>query len=126
MTKEIIMAKAKTKMTEDEKLEHVLQLQDLAIKLIHKNGQWQRIGATPVMGVKNHGNLSIIYMTPFQRPSQKKPAEPLGYAIEVCVGRRVVLSLVWNRTGPIFLETYRPGAWETKLEEPNLTASLAA
>lgn len=120
------MTKANTKMTGDETLEHVVHLQHLAIKLIHKNGQWQRIGATPVMGVKNHGNLSIIYMTPFQRPSQQKSAEPLGYAIEVCVGRRVVLSLVWSRTGPILIETYRPGAWETKLEEPNLTASLAA
>jgi hypothetical protein len=118
--------KTKTTLTTEETLEHVVHLRDLTIKLIRENGQWQRIGATPVMGVKNHGNLSIIYMTPFQRPSQKKPAEPLGYAIEVCVGRRVVLSLVWNRTGPIFLETYRPGAWETKLEEPAVTASLAA
>jgi hypothetical protein len=118
--------KAKTTLTTEEALEHVMHLRDLTIKLIRENGQWQRIGATPVMGVKNHGNLSIIYTTPFQRPSQKKPAEPLGYAIEVCVGRRVVLSLVWNRTGPIFLETYRPGAWETKLEEPAVTASLAA
>jgi hypothetical protein len=113
------------KMSEHEALTHTMRLRDLAINLIHENGQWQRIGATPVMGVKNHGNLSIIYMTPFQR-SQKKLSEPLGYAIEVCVGRRVVLSLVWNRTGPIFLETYRPGAWETKLEEPAVTASLAA
>jgi hypothetical protein len=122
------MAKTKTKttLTTEEALEHVMHLRDLTIKLIRENGQWQRIGATPVMGVKNHGNLSIIYMTPFQRPSQKKPAEPLGYAIEVCVGRRVVLSLVWNRNGPIFLETYRPGAWETQLEEPAVTASLAA
>ena len=118
--------KTKTTLTTEEALEHVMHLRDLTIKLIRENGQWQRIGATPVMGVKNHGNLSIIYMTPFQQPSQKKPAEPLGYAIEVCVGRRVVLSLVWNRTGPIFLETYRPGAWETKLEEPAVTASLAA
>jgi hypothetical protein len=113
----------KTKLTAEEALEHVLHLRDLAIKLILENGQWQRIGATPVMGVKNHGNLSIIYMTPFQRPSQQKP---VSYAIEVCVGRRVVLSLVWNRTGPIFIETYRPGAWEAQLETPGVTASLAA
>jgi hypothetical protein len=69
--------------------------------------------------------LSIMYMTPFQRPSQR-PAERLGYALEVRVGRRVVLSLAWNSADPIFLETYRPGAWETKLEEPAVTASLAA
>ena len=120
------MTKANTKMTGDETLEHVVHLRDLTIKLIRENGQWQRIGATPVMGVKNHGNLSIIYMTPFQRPSQKKPAEPLGYAIEVGVGRRVVLSLVWNRIGQLVIETYRPGAWEAQLETPGVTASLAA
>jgi hypothetical protein len=116
----------KTKLTAEETLEHVLHLRDLAIKLILENGQWQRIGATPVMGVKNHGNLSIIYMTPFQRPSQKKSAEPLGYAIEVCVGRRVVLSLAWQRIGALFCEIYRPGVWEAQLETPGVTASLAA
>ena len=119
------MAKAKSKLTAAETFERVAHLRELTIKMIRENGQWQRIGVTPVMGIKNHGGLSIMYMTPFQRPSQK-PAERLGYALDVRVGRRVVLSLIWNRVGPIFLETYRPGAWETKLEEPNLTASLAA
>jgi|SRR5450631_1965433 hypothetical protein len=121
------MAKTKTntKLTTEQTFEHVLHLRDLTIKLIHENGQWQRIGATPVMGIKNHGGLSIMYMTPFQRPSQR-PAERLGYALEVRVGRRVVLSLTWNSADPIFLETYRPGTWETKLEEPAVTASLAA
>ena len=122
------MAKIKTNstLTPEQTFEHALHLRDRAITLIHENGQWQRIGATLVMGIKNHGNISIIYMTPFQRPSQRKPAEPLGYAIEVSAGRRVVLSLAWNRTGPIFLETYRPGAWESKLEMSAVTASLAA
>jgi hypothetical protein len=119
------MAKAKpTKVTNDETLEHITHLQDLAIKLIQKNGQWQRFGVTPVMCIKDHGNVSIVYLTPFQR--SKNATQPMGYALEIRVGRRLVLSLVWDRTTPLFVETYRPGAWETKLRESNVTASLAA
>jgi hypothetical protein len=83
-------------------------------------------GATPVMTVKNHGNLSITYLTPFQRGSTMKGSEPMGYAIEVSVGRRTVLSLVWHMDGPLLCETYRPGAWEARLAAPAVTASLAA
>jgi hypothetical protein len=120
------MAKAKSELNAEKTLERVSDLRDLAIKRIHENGQWQRFGATPVMGVKNHGNLSIIYLTPFQRATGTKDGEPLGYAIEVSVGRRIVLSLVWQMGGPVFCETYRPGAWEAQLEAPAVTASLAA
>jgi hypothetical protein len=120
------MAKSKPKLTREETLERVLRLRDRAITLIHENGQWQRFGATPVMSVKNHGNLSITYLTPFQRAFRTKDSEPLGYAIEVSVGRRIVLSLVWHMDGPLFCETYRPGAWEARLEAPAVTACLAA
>jgi hypothetical protein len=50
----------------------------------------------------------------------------MGYAIEVSVGRRTVLSLVWHMDGPLLCETYRPGAWEARLAAPAVTASLAA
>jgi hypothetical protein len=120
------MAKAKSELTREEMLKRVIHLSDRAITLIHENGQWQRIGATPVMTVQNHGNLSITYLTPFQRANRRKDSEPLGYAVEVSVGRRIVLSLVWDTDGPLFCETYRPGAWEARLEAPAITASLAA
>jgi hypothetical protein len=119
------MTKAKpTKVTNDETLEHITHLQDLAIKLIQKNGRWRKFGVTPVMCIEDHGNLSIIYLTPFQR--SKTGTHPMGYALEIRVGRRLVLSLVWDSTTPLFIETYRPGAWEAKLDESNVTASLAA
>jgi hypothetical protein len=120
------MANAKPKLTVEETLERVLHLGDRAITLIHENGQWQRIGATPVMTVQKHGNLSITYLTPFQRASRTKDREPLGYAIEVSAGRRIVLSLVWDMDGPVICDTFRPGAWEALLEAPAVTASLAA
>jgi hypothetical protein len=118
------MAKAKTKPTAEDALAHIFALRDLSIKLIRENGRWHKFGVTPVMRIKDHGNLSIVYLTPFQR--SKSATQPMGYALEVRVGRRLVLDLVWNRTTPLFVETYRPGAWETKLYEPNVTASLAA
>jgi hypothetical protein len=125
MTKEIIMAQAKpTTITNGETGKHITNLRDLAIKLIQKNGHWRKVGGTPVIGIKSHGNLSIDYPTPFQQ--SKIVTLPSGYGQEVRSGRRVVPSLMWNRTGPIFLETYRPGVWEAKLEEPSVTASLAA
>jgi hypothetical protein len=119
------MTKAKpTKVTNDETLEHITRLQDLAIKLIQKNGQWQTFGVTPVMCIKDHGNLSITYLTPFQR--SEDATKPMGYALEIRAGRRIVLSLSWNTTTPLSIETYRPGGWEAKLDESNDTASLAA
>jgi hypothetical protein len=76
------------------------------------------------MTVRNHGNLSITYLTPFQRP--KHSTQPMEYALEICAARSVVLSLVWHRTSPLFIETYRPGAWEATLDRPAVTARLAA
>jgi hypothetical protein len=120
------MAKAIPKLTDDELEARLLHLRDRTITLIRSNGQWQRIDATPVMTVKNHGNLSIVYLTPFQRAHPTGRGEPLGYAMEVSVGRRVVLSLMWDMAGPLFCDIYRPGAWEARLEAPAVTASLAA
>jgi hypothetical protein len=115
------MAKTKsTKITEDENLQHITILRELAIKLIHENGQWQKVGVIPVMMVKDHGSLSIVYLTPFQRRA------PSYYSIDICSGRNVVLSLRWNRSGLVSTEKYRPGAWEAQLEAPAVTASLAA
>jgi hypothetical protein len=120
------MANAKPKLTTEETIERLHHLRDRAIRLIHENGRWEKVGATPVMSVKNHGSLSITYLTPFQRASSTKSGEQLGYAIEVNIGRRIVLSLVWDMDSPLFCEIYRPGAWEAHLEAPAVTASLAA
>jgi hypothetical protein len=120
------MAKAKPKLTREETVERVLDLHDRAITLIRQSGRWERCGATPVMSVKNHGKISITYLTPFQRAFRTEDSEPLGYAIEVSVGRRIVLSLVWNIDGPLFCETYQPGTWEAQLDAPAVTACLVA
>jgi hypothetical protein len=122
--KEYIMAKATTKPTPEDALAPIFNLRDLSIKLIREHGRWQKFDVTPVMCIKDHGNLSIIYLTPFQR--SKTGTHPMGYALEIRVGRRLVLSLVWNSTTSLVVETYRPGAWEAKLDESNVTASLAA
>jgi hypothetical protein len=118
--------KAKTTQTPEHAFEHAHHLRNQAITLVHKNGQWERCGATPVMTVRNHGNLTVTYLTPFQRASRTKGDELLGYAIEVKAGRRIVLSWVWDIDGPFFCETYRPGAWEALLQAPSVIANLAA
>jgi hypothetical protein len=119
------MTKAKPKLTREETLERALHLRDRAITLIHENGRWEKVGSTQLMRVKNHGNLSVTYLTPFQR-FFTNDSEPVDYFIEVSVGRRVVLSLMWNIDGPLFCEKYHPGNWEAQLDAPAVTASLAA
>jgi hypothetical protein len=118
------MAEAKSKLTAEKTPERVSYLRELTLKLIRENGKWQKFGDTPVMSIKNHGNLSIVYLTPFQRTKSAK--QIMGYSLEIRARRRVVLSLVWHTTGPTFCETYRPGDWEKQLEVPAVTASLAA
>jgi hypothetical protein len=59
--------KTKTTRTPEQTFEHALRLRNQAITLIRENGQWERCGATPVMTVRNHGNLTVTYLTPFQR-----------------------------------------------------------
>jgi hypothetical protein len=117
---------AKLKLTREETLERVLHLRDRAITLIHENGRWEKVGSTPVMRVKNHGNLSVTYLTPFQRASRTEDSKKLNYGLEISDRRRIVLSLMWYMDAPLFCETYRPGAWEARLEAPAVTASLAA
>jgi hypothetical protein len=118
------MAKTTSNTTAEEVIGHIFVLRDLSLRLFREIGRWQNVGVTPVMCIKDHGNLSISYLTPFQR--SKHATKPTGYALEIRAGRRVVLSLSWNRTAPIFVETYRSGTWEAKLGESNVTASLAA
>lgn len=115
---------SKNIMTDEQAFNRISHLQNQAITLIRERGQWEQFGETPVMGIKNHGNLSILYMTPFQRP--RNATEIKDYALEIRAPRQVVLSLVWKNARQLFVETYRPGAWEAALEEPNVTSRLAA
>jgi hypothetical protein len=43
----------------------------------------------------------------------------------ICDGEIEVLSLSWKGTDPFTVEIFRPGAWEAKLEELSITASIA-
>jgi hypothetical protein len=109
----------------EDRTAHILLLRDLALNLVHESGRWERFGETPVMTVKDHGGLSIIFMTPFQR--RKGSKDLLGYALSISVGEGQVLSLLSTEmTSPIFVETYDPGVWEDVLRQPHLTANLAA
>ena len=86
-----------TTMSEDEALAHITRLRDLAINLIREKGKWERVGDTPVIVVKDHGNLSLTYLTPFQRP--KTSTALLGYALEIFSRSVSIYGLVmgWNQ-----------------------------
>jgi hypothetical protein len=120
---EFIMAAENVKSIAEDTLAHILALRDLAINRIHRDGQWERVGETPVMSVKTRSNLFICYLTPFQR--RKGSATMLSYALCVCDGETEVLSLSWKGTDPFTVGSFRPGAWEAKLEELSISASIA-
>lgn len=117
------MTVEKIKPIAEDTLAQIAALRDLAINRIHKDGQWGRVGETPVMRVKTRSNLFICSVAPFQRI--KGSAKQSGYALSICDGEIEVLGLSWKRADPFIVERFRPGDWEAKLEELSITASIA-
>lgn len=113
------IAKQKKPKTKSDEVKTVTRLRDAAVRVVHQKGKWQKYNTKriPVVGVKDHLGLSIIYKTPFQKNWPCRPLKPRnGYFIEIIArGRGLVMEAYWDRNAPLMIETYVPGAWEATL-----------
>jgi hypothetical protein len=117
------MTKAKPKASDKAAVEKetklVTAMRNFIVTTVHKNGKWQKVDGKPVMGVKKHHGLDILYYTPFQkRRSPDNAGKQLGYQLEVRSGTAMVLCLMWNIGGPIYVETHLIGPWDKDLVSP--------
>jgi hypothetical protein len=75
--------------TKGDRLAQFMRLQEAAISIVQQAGEWTPIYCgerqVPVMGTK-HGNLSILYKTPFQKLWNSMPVgapKQTGYLLDV-------------------------------------------
>ena len=108
-----------TNLAADKMIELIKTMRQFLVSVVHAKGKWTKIAKQNVMNVKDHCDLSIRYYTPFQkRPSPASAGKQLGYQLEVrhCTG--LLLSIMWNANGPIYVQTYHSGPWDKHLLPP--------
>jgi hypothetical protein len=109
-----------TKPTKIDPIQTVISLREAAIRVVHKKGKWEKRGRgtaqVPIMRVKNHLGISILYKTPFQKGWLVERLRPRnGYYLEIHRGHERILAVYWDRNAPLTVETYTAGEWERKL-----------
>jgi len=101
-----------------------IQLRDAALKVVKARGEWCHSRPTRLL-VFQHGELSVLYRTPFQRlPALSEndkyrmalhaggPYLPHGLAVGF---KGKVLDVEWDDNDALRIGTYRPGKWELPL-----------
>lgn len=118
-----ITGKTVPRATKGARLTQLTRLQDSAISIVQQTGKWESIDCgdrqVRVMCAK-HGNLSLMYKTPFQKLWDSFPAgapKPTGYLLEVWFGsqKKKVLSPLWDESKPAIVVAFRRGDWESEL-----------
>jgi hypothetical protein len=109
--------------TKGNRLAQLVRLQEAAISIVQQAGEWKPVRCADrevrIMCAE-HGNLSIMYKTPFQKLWTSLPAgapKPTGYLLDVrCSSQgKKVLSLLWDDNAPIIVVAFRRGDWEREL-----------
>jgi hypothetical protein len=132
MTKPAILeitGKGILKEPKGKRLAQLTRLRETAVAIVQSKGQWESIVCgnrqVRVMCAK-HGQLSIMYKTPFQKMWDSPPVAPKstgGYLLEIWHGgeNKMVLSLMWDETKPVIVVRFHRGDWENEMigEEEN-------
>ena len=121
-----------------KRLAQLMRLRETAVAIVQSKGQWEPI----VCGNKQvrvmcaqHGQLWIMYKTPFQNMWDVPGAPKLtGYLLEVLhygaptpINQRpVVLSLMWDENKPVIVVRFRRGDWENEMIGEEETRAIAA
>jgi hypothetical protein len=123
-----------------KRLAQLMQLRETAIAIVQSKGQWESVVCgnrqVRVMCAK-HGQLSILYKTPFQKMWDSPPVAPKstgGYLLEVLHDgaptpinqRPVVLSMMWDDNKPVAVVRFRRGDWENEILEEVTARAIAA
>jgi hypothetical protein len=117
-----------------KRLAQLTQLREAAVAIVQSKGQWESIvcgnEAVRVMCAK-HGQLSILYKTPFQNMWDVPGASKLtGYLLEVFHGggnrNNVVLGLMWDDNEPTIVVRFLRGDWENEILEDMTAPAIAA
>ena len=109
------------------KLARVVAIRRIALRLIGRNGHWQRINNGPeVMKYENGPFLMMFYVrdpvpVEFRRKFNLDPLSHGLYSLELWVkGVGKVLNLFWDSVGAVpQITTFRRGAWEEVFLPPS-------
>jgi hypothetical protein len=108
-----------TTLAADKMIELIKTMRTYLVSVVRSKGKWKTIAKQNVMCVKGHCNLNIRYYTPFQkRRSPASAGKQLGYQLEVRHCTDLLLCIMWNESGPIYVHTYHSGPWDTHLVPP--------
>jgi hypothetical protein len=116
-----------------KRLAQLMRLREAAIAIVQNKGRFEPIvcGDKPVRVIcAKHGQVSIMYKTPFQNMWDVPGASKLtGYLLEVFRGGQnrndVVLCLMWDDNEPVIVVRFLRGDWENEILE-NATARVLA
>jgi hypothetical protein len=109
------------------KLSRVKEVRDHALRLLKAHGEWKGSGDQKHLGAKI-GNVSLSYRTPFQplpeiseqlryMQALLKGKDNLPYGMDVWSNRKKVLNLEWADDGEVDVISYKPGEWESALNQ---------